>query len=207
MSGAVQNETGENRRTRRAFFLDRDGVLNEDRGYISRLEDFVMLPGAAEAVAELNRDGWLVVVFTNQSGVARGMLTAERLDEIHARLRAEIAQAGGELTAVYACPHGPESDCDCRKPRAGMLLRAAAEHNIDLSASVAVGDSPRDIAAGHAAGCHKTILVLSGQTRAYDPAAFPEPKPHRVCANLAEAVRSIGNREQGTGNRTMPASF
>ena len=173
---------------RRAFFLDRDGVLNEDRGYIATLEDFVMLPGAAEAVANLNRDGWQVLVFTNQSGVARRMLTAERLDEIHAKLRAEIAAVGGELTAIYACPHGPDSDCDCRKPKAGMLLRAAAEHDIDLSASVVIGDSPRDIAAGNAAGC-RTILVLSGQTGFYDPARFPEPKPHRVCASLAAAVK------------------
>ena len=183
MSGT--NKTGG---SRRAFFLDRDGVLNEDRGYISRLEDFVMLPHAAEAVAELNRAGWLVVVFTNQSGVARGMLTAQRLDEIHARLRAAIAEAGGELTAIYACPHGPDSDCACRKPKAGMLRRAAAEHDIDLTESIAVGDSSRDIAAGHSAGC-QTILVLSGQTRAYDPLSFPEPKPDRVCANLAEAVK------------------
>ena len=192
MSGADEREneplTEAESGKRRAFFLDRDGVLNEDRGYIARLEDFVLLPGAAEAVAELNRDGWLVVVFTNQSGVARGMLTAERLDEIHARLRAEIAKAGGELTAVYACPHGPVSDCDCRKPKAGMLHRAAAEHNIDLTASVAVGDSPRDIAAGHSAGC-KTILVLSGQTRAYNTLSFPDPKPHLVCANLSDAVK------------------
>ncbi len=189
MSG-TQNERekpGSETGNRRAYFLDRDGVLNEDRGYIARLEDFVMLHGAADAVAALNRDGWPVIVFTNQSGVARGMLTAERLEEIHAKLRAEIAAAGGELTAIYACPHGPDSDCDCRKPKAGMLLRAAAEHGIDLFASVAVGDSPRDIAAGHAAGC-ATVLVLSGQTRAYDPAAFPEPKPNRVCADLAEAV-------------------
>lgn len=182
------SETSERLKNRRAFFLDRDGVLNEDRGYISRLEDFVMIPGAAQAVAELSRDGWLVVVFTNQSGVARGMLSAERLEEIHAKLRSEIAKAGGELTAIYACPHGPDSDCDCRKPRDGMLRRAAAEHNIDLTASIAVGDSSRDIAAGHAAGC-RTILVLSGQTRAYNAATFPEPKPHFVCANLSEAVK------------------
>ena len=197
MSGA--SETQEKTGTRRAFFLDRDGALNEDRGYISRLEDFVMLPGSAQAVAELNRAGWLVVVFTNQSGVARGMLTAQRLDEIHAKLRAEIAKAGGELTAIYACPHGPDSDCDCRKPKAGMLRRAAAEHGIDLSASIAVGDSPRDIAAGHSAGC-QTILVLSGQTRVYDPLSFPDPKPHLVCASLAEAVKrrigTIENKEE-----------
>ena len=185
------NEIGAAVAERPAFFLDRDGVLNEDRGYISRLEDFVMLPGSAEAVAELNRAGWLAVVFTNQSGVARGMLTAQRLNEIHVQLRAEVAAAGGELTAIYACPHGPDSDCDCRKPKAGMLLRAAAEHNIDLSASVVVGDSPRDIAAGHAAGC-QTILVLSGQTRAYAPLSFPEPQPHLVCANLSEAVKRRG---------------
>ena len=188
MSGTSGNETEAKSGTRRVFFLDRDGVLNEDRGYISRLDDFVMLPGAAEAVAELNRDGWRVVVFTNQSGVARGMLTAERLEEIHAKLRAEIEKAGGELTAIYACPHGPDSDCKCRKPKDGMLRRAAAEHDLDLAASVVIGDSPRDIAAGHRAGC-RTVLVLSGQTRAYDPAAFPELKPHRVCADLAAAVR------------------
>ena len=172
---------------RRAVFLDRDGVLNEDRAYLARVEDFVLLPGAAAAVAELNRAGWAVFVFTNQSGVARGLVNSEQLTAIHARLNAGIRSAGGELTAIYFCPHGPDSDCDCRKPKPGMLQAAAREHAIDLSASVVIGDTPRDLAAGKAVGC-RAILVLSGLTRAYDPGAFPDPRPDFVCADLSAAA-------------------
>ncbi len=171
-----------------AVFLDRDGVLSvEDGAFVTRPEDLRLLPGAPEAVAKLNAAGWKVVLFTNQSAVGRGLLTAETLDAIHDRLRHELAAVGGALTAIYACIHHPSAGCDCRKPLPGMLLRAAREHNIDLTKSFAIGDSPRDIAAAHAAGCN-ALLVLTGHTRIYDPTSFPDPQPVNVFPDLSAAA-------------------
>jgi D-glycero-D-manno-heptose 1,7-bisphosphate phosphatase len=172
---------------RRAVFLDRDGVLNVEGGYVVRPEDLQLLPGAAEAVARLSRAGWAIFVFTNQAGVGRGYLTLATMHAIHERLKAEIARAGGTLTGIYACPHHPDDICECRKPKPGMLLEAAREHGLDLSLCWAVGDSPRDIAAAQQAGCH-TILVLTGHTRSYDTAGFPAPQPDHVFADLAAAA-------------------
>lgn len=172
----------------RALFLDRDGVLTAETGeYITRPSALQILPGVAEAAARLTAAGWLLIVVTNQAGVGRGILTKPDLEAIHARLIAEIQSAGGVLTAIYACTHHPDADCDCRKPLPGLLLQAAAEHDLDLSASYMIGDSPRDIAAGHAAGCH-TLLVLTGHTASYDPVAFPLPHPEAVFPDLSAAT-------------------
>lgn len=172
----------------RVVFLDRDGVLTAETGeYITRPEDLSLLPGAAEAVATLNAAGWTVFVFTNQAGVGRGHLTLETLETIHHRLYAEVEAAGGTLTGIYACPHHPDEGCDCRKPKSGLLLRAAAEHNLDLRDCVVIGDSPRDLAAGVAVGC-RLLLVLTGHTKQYDPATFPDPQPERVFPNLTAAA-------------------
>jgi D-glycero-D-manno-heptose 1,7-bisphosphate phosphatase len=166
------------------LFLDRDGVLNVEGGkHITHPEDLYLLPGAAEAVARLTDCGWQIFVYTNQSGVGRGYMTQKDLEEIHAQLCAKIVEAGGKITQIYACTHGPEEGCDCRKPKPGLLYQAHAEHGLDLAECYAVGDSARDIAAGHAAGC-KTILVLSGHTRQYD-ASFPDPQPDYVLPTLA----------------------
>lgn len=176
---------------RRAVFLDRDGVLNVEGGdYITRPEMLHLLPGVAEAVARLNEAGWLVVVVTNQSAVGRGYMDLAMLEAVHNHLREAIAAGGGRIDALYSCPHSPEEGCSCRKPAPGLLLRAASEHDIALSRSYIVGDSSRDIAAGHAVGC-VTVLVLSGHTRAYVPCAFPAPQPQCVCADLPSAVNWI----------------
>jgi len=177
---------------RRAVFLDRDGVLIEDVGYLSEPGAVALLPGAAEAVAALRDAGWRVVVITNQSGVARGMLTEARLAEIHARLRELLAVEGAEIDGLYYCPHHPDGDveayrrsCDCRKPAPGLLRAAARELEIGLSASWMVGDKASDIAAGAAAGC-RTVLVGSA-ARAGDGSPAPD---HRT-ASLPGAVRII----------------
>lgn len=173
---------------RRAVFLDRDGVVTVEGGaYVTRPDDLRLLSGAAEAVARLTAAGWPVFLFTNQAGVGRGCLTLETLEAIHARLCAEIGAAGGHLTSIYACIHAPEAGCDCRKPKPGLLLQAAAEHSLDLSACYVVGDSPRDIAAAHAAGC-RALLVLTGHTPVYDAATFPPPPPDHVFPDLAAAA-------------------
>ena len=169
-------------------FLDRDGVLTLESGeYITSPEDLQLLPGAADAVARLTQAGWQVFVFTNQAGVGRGYLTLEALEAIHTRLHAEIEWAGGKLTSIYACPHHPDAGCDCRKPKPGLLLQAASEHSLDLSQCFVIGDSPRDIAAGHAVGC-KTLLVLTGHTSTYSPATFPLPHPNHIFPDLPSAT-------------------
>lgn len=173
---------------RRAVFLDRDGVLSVEGGeYVTCAEKLRLLPGVGDSVARLNAASYVVIVFTNQAGVGRGCMTQQALDEIHTRMKREIGDAGGVIEAIYACTHAPESGCACRKPLPGMLLQAAREYDIDLTRSYAVGDSPRDIAAGHAAGC-QTVLVLSGHTREYDAPDFPAPQPDYVFPHLIAAT-------------------
>ena len=171
--------------TSRVVFLDRDGVIYAEGGeYVDRPEDLRFLPGSLEAIAALCEARWTIVVFTNQSGVGRGLMTQDTLDAIHNHLRCEAARRGGFITAIYACPHRPEVGCECRKPKPGMLLQAARDHDIDLAGAYAVGDSPRDIAAARAAKC-TTVLVLSGHTRAYLEAEFPGPRPDYVFPDLS----------------------
>jgi len=161
--------------------------------HVLRPEDLHILPGVLNAIADLTQAGWPVFVFTNQSGVGRGYMTEAALDAIHDYLHCEVVKAGGELTAIYACPHHPTAGCDCRKPQPGMLLQASREHNIDLGASVVVGDSPRDIAAGKAAGA-RAVLVLSGRTRDYSPERFPFPQPDEVFPDLMTFARWLLNQ-------------
>jgi D-glycero-D-manno-heptose 1,7-bisphosphate phosphatase len=152
-----------------AFFLDRDGVIIEDAHYLADADQVRLLPGAAAAIAQLNRAGVAVVVVTNQSGVARGLFPESRIAEVHQRLDELLAREGARIDRYYHCPHHPTEgvgayrrDCDCRKPRPGMLLRAAAELGLDLSASWMVGDKLSDAQAAHAAGC-RTVLVRTGK--------------------------------------------
>jgi D-glycero-D-manno-heptose 1,7-bisphosphate phosphatase len=150
---------------RPAAFLDRDGVINEDRGYVHRAEDFRLLPGVVEALQLLGRAYRLVVV-TNQSGIARGYYTEAQHHALSAHLCALLRPAGVALAGIYHCPHHPEAalaqwrwDCDCRKPAPGLVLRAAAELGLDLPASLLAGDRGSDIAAGRAAGVGRCFLI------------------------------------------------
>jgi len=144
------------------IFLDRDGVINENRSdYVKSWGEFCFLPGSKEAIAMLTNAGHRIIVCTNQAGVARGRLSLETVEEIHGRMVAEIAQAGGRIERVYYCPHGKDENCFCRKPRPGMLLRAHDELGIDMNDALFIGDSISDIQAALAAGVHP-ILVLTG---------------------------------------------
>lgn len=147
----------------KAAFLDRDGVINKrapGEGYITRPEDFQLLPGVPEAIAFLNRAGFLVVVVTNQRGIARGLYSLSGLSQIHNKMNSDLAAAGARLDAVYFCPHDKEPPCACRKPAPGMLLTAAAELHIDLPSSWMIGDSGSDREAGIRAGC-RTITIAA----------------------------------------------
>ncbi len=152
--------------SRRAAFLDRDGVLNEDHGYVHRIDDFHWMAGAVAALQRLQQAGYALVVVTNQAGIAKGLYTPADLDLLHNHMRAQLQQQGVALTGVYACPHHPEAllpayrqACACRKPQPGMLLQAAQEHRLDLAASNLFGDKPSDIEAARRAGVGRSWLV------------------------------------------------
>jgi D-glycero-D-manno-heptose 1,7-bisphosphate phosphatase len=150
--------------TRRAIFLDRDGTILDEVGYLNHISRFRMLPGAAAAIRRLNLAGVPVIVVTNQSGVARGFFREEMVGKIHERMALELGAAGAHVDGIYYCPHGTEKGCDCRKPFPGMLTRAAEEHGLEISGSGLVSDRYDDIAMGHAAGCF-TVLVMTGYGR------------------------------------------
>lgn len=153
----------------KAIFLDRDGTINKYVGFLRDINDFELIDGVAEAIREINRSGYLAVIVTNQPVIARGEVTYEELNEIHNKMETLLGNEGAYLDAIYYCPHHPDSgfvgevkelkfDCDCRKPKPGLLLKAAEELNIDLSKSWMIGDSKNDIMAGKNAGC-KTALI------------------------------------------------
>lgn len=165
---AVLNTTGPHRR-HKAAFVDRDGVIIADSGFPHRVEDLVFLPGAIEGLQRLQAAGYLLVVITNQSGIARGLYTEADYRRLTQQMQQRLSAAGVQLAAVEFCPHLPDApiaryrlDCDCRKPRPGMLQRAAAALNVDLAASILIGDRATDIQAGRSAGVGRCWLVRSG---------------------------------------------
>ena len=153
---------------RKAAFLDRDGVINRDKAYVHRWEDFEFVPGAIEGMRLLQQAGYALVVVTNQSGLARGYYSEDQYQALTSALRTHLAREGVQLAGVYHCPHHPKGsvaelaiDCDCRKPAPGLLLQAARELGLSLADSLMVGDKPSDIAAARAAGLAQAILVDS----------------------------------------------
>ncbi len=150
---------------RAAVFLDRDGVLNENRAdYVRTWQQVVFLPGVFAALQRLAGSPLVVVVVTNQSAVGRGLMTVEGLAAINGGIVQQVQQAGGRIDAVYACPHRPDEGCPCRKPRPGMLLQAALDLDIDLARSFLVGDAVSDMEAALAAGC-QPVMVRTGRGR------------------------------------------
>jgi D-glycero-D-manno-heptose 1,7-bisphosphate phosphatase len=184
--------------TRTAVFIDRDGTLNEDIGYVSRPEELVLYPWAAEAVRLMNAAELLAVVITNQSGIARGLYNEKTLAAIHSRMIEELARQGAQIDAVYYCPHHPEIGsrryrlhCNCRKPQPGLLKSAAREHNIDLTRSFVIGDKASDIKLAENTGA-RAALVLTGYGR--ETLKHPERwpcMPEIVAENVLEATRRI----------------
>ena len=178
-----------------AVLLDRDGVISEQTAFVNRPEDFVLVDGAAEAIARLNRAGIPVAVITNQGGIAMGYLTEDDLGSIHERMRQLLAAEGGaHVDGIYYCPHHTQAtvpaysvDCTCRKPNIGMLEQARDELGIDLRKSVLVGDATTDVLAGIRAGC-STILVETGFGGKNGKA---ETTPDAVVADLPAAVELI----------------
>ena len=201
--------------TQRAVFLDRDGVINAyacDREFgtidsPARPEEFVLLPGAAEATARLKREGFLIIVVSNQPGIAKGRFTPALLESVTERMKGLVGEAGGVLDAVYYCPHHPEGSveayrqqCECRKPGQGLFLQAASEWGIDLSHSYTVGDGVVDIVAGRAVGT-RTIYVGPRKCYLCSELTSRDARPDGVAASLEEATDLICNWEKGRGVR------
>ena len=146
------DKTGFKTSPKKALFLDRDGVINEDAGYVYRREDFVFKDGIFAALRGFAKAGYALVVVTNQSGIGRGYYTLEQFDELCRFMLGEFEKEGVKIEKIYFCPHAPEADCLCRKPKPGMLLKAASELNIDLARSIMIGDKDSDVQAGQSAG-------------------------------------------------------
>lgn len=188
---------------KRAIFLDRDGVINVEKNFVLSPGEIELYPFSAGAIKKLNNSGYLVVVVTNQSAVARNYITIEQLNAIHNELREQLRKEGACLDGIYFCPHlgkldGEEGnseyiiDCKCRKPEPGMFFRAAEEFDIDLKQSYIIGDSERDIVAGKKAGC-TTIGVKTGKAM-----RGMKDSPDYIFNDLSEAVGFIlGRKENG----------
>jgi heptosyltransferase-2 len=142
-------------------FLDRDGTLNEDTGYVKSPDDLTLLPGVGSALARLAQAGARLIVVTNQSGVGRGYFTCKDLEAIHAKLRLVLAEDGVTLDGLYSCPHHPDDRCNCRKPARVMIDRAVVELQVDLSRAYVIGDSSRDVELAKQVGA-KSLLVMTG---------------------------------------------
>jgi histidinol-phosphate phosphatase family protein len=173
-----------------AVFVDRDGTLNREVEYLRRVADLRILPGAAAGLRRLTAAGFAVVVVTNQSGVARGLLDPETLTAIHATLQRRLAARGGHLAGIYVCPHHPDARCRCRKPALGLVRRAARELDLDLARSYCVGDSPVDLDLAAATGA-RGILVLTGHGRRTAAALAPGTPVAHVAANFRAAAEWI----------------
>jgi len=179
-----------------AVFLDRDGTINEQMGYVNHISRFVLLPGVSRAIRKLNEQTIPVVVVSNQSGLARGYFPASLLDEVNQKMEQQLAADGAHIDGLYICPHHPEAKeekyritCNCRKPKIGLLKQAAADLNLNLKKSFMVGDRWSDLKCGVAAGA-TSILVLTGYGRGDQKYIGPqqEIQPAMVAENLNLAV-------------------
>lgn len=178
----------------RLVVLDRDGVINrESAAFIKTADEWLPLPGSLEAIAALTRAGFTVVVASNQSGVGRGLISPGALQEIHARMRKAVEQAGGKLAGIFFCPHLPEDNCDCRKPKPGLLLQIEAQFGCSLKGRPVIGDSARDLEAAQATGA-RAILVRTGNGVAAE-AGLGGDHPLEVFDDLAAAASALISEE------------
>lgn len=172
----------------RAVFLDRDGTIMEDANYVGDVDRVILIPTAPAALARLQDAGYKLFVITNQSGVGRGYFPREAVEQIHAHLDEQFAKSGVRFDRYYVCPHHPEDNCECRKPKPKFLYDAAKEFGLDLSRSFMIGDRPSDIQAGTNAGT-QTILVLTGAGR--ETLAQGVIQPSHVAGDIGAAANWI----------------
>lgn len=180
-NGVVQAKNLHNKQ--KAIFLDRDGTINKYVGFLRNIDDFELIDGVSEAIKKINQSGYLAIVVTNQPVIARGEVTWEELHEIHKKMETLLGMDGAYIDRIYICPHHPDKgfegerpeykfDCDCRKPKPGLLLQAARDFNIELSQSIMIGDSENDILSGENAGCKKNVLVGQNKELLLDAVKF-----------------------------------
>ncbi len=190
--------------THRAVFLDRDGTINEEMGYINHIERFHLLPQSAQAIRLLNQYGWKVVVITNQSGVARGYFPESLIHQVHQKMKDHLREEGAYLDAIYYCPHHPDvgfppyrQKCQCRKPATGLIEQAVKDLDLDLARSYVVGDRGMEIEFGHRVGA-KTILVLTGYGKGEWQYCRNQwnVQPDYVAKDLFHAVQWIIQKEE-----------
>lgn len=183
---------------KKAIFLDRDGTINSDsEHYIKNLQEFQIFPFAFEALRIFQNMGYELIVITNQSGVGRGFLSEKKLKDIHLYLREAMQEKGVVFSNIYYCPHLPEENCSCRKPKSGNLKKAIAEHHLNAANSWFIGDSKKDIITGSRENC-KTLLVLSGIKGITNESIKSwEIRPDIVAADLLDAAKIIRNLESG----------
>lgn len=191
-----------------AIFLDRDGVIIANRAdYVRSWADVEIYPQALAALARLRGSGYKLIIVTNQSPIGRGILSRAQVDEINARLLGEIEAAGGAVAGVYVCPHHPEAGCDCRKPRPGLLLQAAREHQIDLGSSLLVGDALSDLQAGLAAGVGRVALVRTGRGALQETAPeAAQMAPFPVYDTLYQALSALVKEWRPPGISPAPTT-
>jgi len=173
-----------------AIFLDRDGTLIEERHYLSDPSQVALFPGAVEALRQLARAGYALVIVTNQSGIGRGLFTEDQLRDVHRHLAETLAAAGIRIDGIFHCPHAPAEACDCRKPSPGLVHRACADLDLDPARSFVIGDKPADVALGVRVGA-RPILVLTGygETSMRDPAVAASSA--HIAQDLAAAARHV----------------
>jgi D-glycero-D-manno-heptose 1,7-bisphosphate phosphatase len=177
---------------RSAVFLDRDGVIIENRAdYVKSLSERKFIPGAVEAMAQLAKTDWLIVIVTNQAAIGRHIITRETAEAINENVVQTIVAAGGRVDGLYVCPHHPDEGCDCRKPAPGLLLQAAAELGIDLTKSVMIGDAVSDVQAALAAGARPIFLLTGLAERLEAELAQARQLGAAIYPDLAAAVREL----------------
>jgi D-glycero-D-manno-heptose 1,7-bisphosphate phosphatase len=187
------------------IFIDRDGVINKDPGgwtehsYVTDPKDFHFLPGSLEALRKLKENHYRVIIISNQAGVNKGYFTVDRLNAIDKEMLREVKKAGGEITESFYCIHKKEDNCNCRKPKTGLLEKAAKKYGIDTGDTYFIGDSEADVIAGKKMGS-KTIFVLSGKTSEEEIKGFSE-KPDYVFKDLLEAVNWLLAKESRRNKR------
>jgi len=170
----------------RTVFVDRDGVINRNRSdYVKSWEELELFPGAIDAMALMSRSGRDLIVLTNQSAIARRLVTMETVDDIHARIAALVGDRGGSIKAFLVCPHAPGDQCDCRKPAPGLFFRAQREFQVDLSDAVMIGDQASDVEAAFAAGCEAILVDALGT------ANVSHSLECTVVASIAEAAHLV----------------
>jgi D-glycero-D-manno-heptose 1,7-bisphosphate phosphatase len=174
----------------RLVILDRDGVINqESEAFIKTPEEWIPLPGSIDAIARIYKSGYTVVVASNQSGIARHLLSLDTLAAIHGRMKREVEAAGGKIDSIFFCPHGPGDQCDCRKPKPGLLKQIAARYKVDLRGIPMIGDSERDLQAARAVGGRPMLVKTGNGLKTLDEDHDVEESYDDLAAAVAQLLR------------------